>query len=156
MKRKLYLFLADNIAPIFLRVIFKTLKIKILRKEIFDEFIKEKKNFILVFWHGKMLLPVLLHQNLNITALVSKHGDGEIIARILTKLGYNLIRGSSARGGKKAFEEMVELLGNKGRVVITPDGPNGPPGKVKIGTIRLAKLTQAPIIPVSFSCNKKK
>jgi len=156
MKKKIYFFLAETIGPVFLKILFKTVKIKVLRREIIEKFISGRENFILVFWHGKMVLPVLYHKDFNMTALVSQHSDGEIIARIMRKLGYNLIRGSSTRGGTKAFRQMVRLLKNGGKIVITPDGPIGPAKKVKEGTAMLAKITETPVIPVSFSCSRKK
>jgi len=156
MKKKFYFFLADYFAPILLKIFRKTFKLKVIREEIIDEFLSGDKKFILVFWHGKMLLPVIYHEAMGFSALVSQHSDGEIIARIMGKLGYRLIRGSSTRGGSKAFREMLKLLGNNGKIMITPDGPRGPLNKVKMGTVVLAKMAETPVIPVSFSCNKKK
>jgi hypothetical protein len=41
-------------------------------------------------------------------------------------------------------------------LVITPDGPRGPRAKVKSGVIELARLTGAPIVPVSFSAVRRR
>ena len=55
-------------------------------------------------------------------ALVSEYGDGEVIARIAKGVGgFIPVRGSSTRGGAKAFLEMIKRFrGN--HWVITPDG----------------------------------
>jgi lysophospholipid acyltransferase (LPLAT)-like uncharacterized protein len=85
------------------------------------------------------------------TILISQHRDGEYISRIAEVLGYHVIRGSATRGGVRAFKQMIRALKDGMNLVITPDGPKGPRGKVKSGVIELAKLTGAPIVPVTFS-----
>lgn len=88
-------------------------------------------------------------------AIVSKHGDGRLSAALLENLSIRTIAGSSSNGGKEAFEEMREKLGSGSHVAITPDGPTGPPEKAKLGAVRLASLTGAPIVPVALNSSNK-
>jgi len=83
--------------------------------------------------------------------LVSRHWDGEIIARTVKPLGIDSVRGSSTRGGREAFEELVGKVEAGESVSITPDGPRGPRFRVQSGVVRLARQTGVPIIPVSWS-----
>lgn len=87
--------------------------------------------------------------------MVSLHSDGEIIAQTLQRLGYRTIRGSSSRGGNKAFHEMVDILSKNGVGAIIPDGPRGPRHHLKPGTLYIAQQSQAYLVPVTFSANRK-
>jgi hypothetical protein len=51
---------------------------------------------------------------------------------------------------------MVRAIREGFHLVITPDGPKGPREKVKSGVIELAKLTGAPILPVTFSASRRR
>ena len=109
---------------------------------------------IYLLWHGKMLLPTFIHRHQNISAMVSEHGDGEIIAQAILRLGYRTVRGSSTRGGSKAFRQMLKQLKNGERCVILPDGPNGPRHKIKMGAILLAQRSGANLLPITFAAEK--
>ena len=105
--------------------------------------------FVLVFWHDNLLPVVHYHSGEGIVALVSRHGDGEIVARILDRTGNRSVRGSSTRGGMKGLRELVRA-GRKGRdLALTPDGPRGPRRVFKAGALTAAQLTGFPIIPVA-------
>jgi lysophospholipid acyltransferase (LPLAT)-like uncharacterized protein len=88
--------------------------------------------------------------------MVSRSKDGELGARGISKLGFRAARGSSSRGGKQALQVMAEdIINNKSSAGIVPDGPRGPACKAKIGSIKLAKETGAPIIPVMWWAKSK-
>jgi hypothetical protein len=94
--------------------------------------------------------------------LISAHRDGEIIANAVRGFGVNLIRGSAVDPGKPgrdksgapAVAAMAEALNAGGIVGVTPDGPRGPRERAKIGVVRLAALTGAPILPGSYSASR--
>lgn len=88
--------------------------------------------------------------------LVSEHGDGEIIARTLKSLGYDLIRGSTTHGGARALVDMRKRFESPGIITITPDGPNGPYRELKSGAVILAKQTGVPILPMSAYTSRPK
>ncbi|MGE5807388.1 MAG: lysophospholipid acyltransferase family protein, partial [Ignavibacteria bacterium] len=106
-----------------LNVLCKTLKIIYSNREVLDELIKQKKNFIVAFWHGTMLLPWYLHKNQNMVALISKSKDGDLLAKLLKKWNYTIVRGSSTEGGNIALGIMIDYAKNFRSVAITPDGP---------------------------------
>jgi len=125
--------------------------LRIRKKNVkFLEFQREPAIFII--WHSEFLLPAYIFRYKGHHVLISEHRDGEFIARIVKKLGFNLIRGSSTRGGLKALKHIIRLLNQGINVVITPDGPKGPPRKIQKGTLQASVITGYPIIPVaSFS-----
>lgn len=79
--------------------------------------------------------------------MISRSFDGEIIAGVATRTGWDVARGSSSRGGRDALTEMVERLKVNRIAAHIVDGPRGPAGKVKPGVIRLAQLGGAFIAP---------
>ena len=86
--------------------------------------------------------------------LVSKSSDGDVFTTIGELNGYIGIRGSSSRGGKEGMELMIEFLKNKNSIAaIAPDGPKGPLGIVKPGSIRIAQKSGAVIFPGSAIAN---
>lgn len=100
---------------------------------------------VLALWHGHLLPLAWYLRGRGMSVLVSEHRDGEIIARILQRLGYTMIRGSSTRGGARALVEMVRVLRAGATVCITPDGPKGPAEKFAQGTTVAAQRAGVPI-----------
>jgi len=52
--------------------------------------------------------------------LISQHGDGEIIARIIARFGHQAIRGSNTRGGAGALRALIKLGRASKDLVVTP------------------------------------
>jgi len=119
----------------------KTLKIKVNNK---PDTLNGK--FVGAFWHGKMLAGWYLFRNNNPVAVVSSSPDGELLAKLLKFWKYEIIRGSSGKGGKKALEEMIKKTESFKNVIITPDGPTGPPFKFKAGAVITAKKGGIPLL----------
>lgn len=148
-KQRFFLWLGSKIAGKTIRLLKYTVKIEIVGQEHFDGLMNNGGKAILAVWHGNMFIPIMEHIDSGINTLVSHHGDGEIIARILTSLGYGLVRGSSTRGGSDALKTMIRLFRKPGIMAITPDGPTGPYRELKIGAVILAQSTGVPILPTS-------
>ena len=88
--------------------------------------------------------------------LISGHPDGKLVARVVRLLGFKTLEGSTRRGGADALRAMLRILKDGGSIGITPDGPHGPRMRVSHGTIALAKLSGAPLLPTTFSSTKGK
>jgi lysophospholipid acyltransferase (LPLAT)-like uncharacterized protein len=114
------------------------------------------ERIIFAFWHGRLLMMPFAYPGKPVATLISQHRDGEYISRIAAVFGSRVIRGSATRGGVRAFKQMILALKEGWDLVITPDGPKGPRAKVKSGVIELAKLTGAPIVPVTFSAARRR
>jgi lysophospholipid acyltransferase (LPLAT)-like uncharacterized protein len=124
----------------------RTLKITVKNKAAVDGLDKAGQNYVLAFWHGTMLLPWFVHRDSKCTALISKSRDGDLLARILKKWNYRVIRGSSSRGGDTALAIMVDFAKNGEIISVTPDGPKGPVCKMKAGAVITAKKSGIPLI----------
>lgn len=114
-------------------------------------------NFIVCFWHGRLLMMPFANRRGKGKVLISRHRDGEFIARTMTFFRLGSIRGSYRKEGSiSSLREIISDLKNGFDVAITPDGPKGPRYKVKEGIIELAKLTGKPIMPLTYGASKKK
>jgi len=155
-KKSVLTFLGLNVLKFFVNLLVKTYRIKIINGKYAEELQHGNKNYIVAFWHGKMLVPWYVHGNKNFSALVSRSKDGEILTRVLKKWNYEVIRGSSHIGGKEALQ-LLENAADKGySVAITPDGPTGPSFKMKAGAVVLAKRKGLPLLLVGAASAKKK
>jgi hypothetical protein len=105
---------------------------------------------IYLFWHETMLFPAYTHGRHGFAVLVSRHRDGELIARILKMLGFSVVRGSTTRQGLSALRGLMRS-GKGCHLAITPDGPQGPRRIVQQGAIYLASRTGMPIWPTGFA-----
>lgn len=123
--------------------------------EALDVLYQTGHHAILAFWHGQQLMMLFGYRGTGTHALISQHGDGEIIARIVARFGHQAVRGSSTRGGAGALRALIKLGRSGQDIAVTPDGPKGPRQVVKLGVIQLAKASGLPIVPMIFACSKK-
>ncbi|AEA34255.1 lysophospholipid acyltransferase family protein [Hippea maritima] len=123
----------------------KTCKIELINEGLRDY----KKPVILAFWHEVILFtPLAYDKTREIKILQSTHKDGVLASMVINKFGLKTVWGSSNREPLKAFRSMVKEIKSGYSIGITPDGPKGPPRKLKKGILELAYLTKAPIVPV--------
>jgi len=111
-------------------------------------------HYIAVLWHNRLLLissvlKKFLPQRAG-AGLISASRDGEIIADVTKRFGFDVVRGSSSRMGASALLELSEVLASGRDILITPDGPRGPAYELGPGIIFLAQKTRAPVIPVNM------
>lgn len=139
-----------------IRLLGLSMRISIQGVEAVDELYKQGRPIIFAFWHSRQLMMPLAYRGKGAHVLISQHRDGELIQRIIARFGLQSVRGSTTRGGGPAFRRLIELGGAGQDLVVTPDGPKGPRQVAKEGVIRLARATRLPIVPVTFSCSKKK
>ncbi len=131
---------------LLIRILGRTIRWK--KRRDFD---KDRK-VIYAIWHGHALSLAVFSMDRGIYTLASRFQDGEIAARILKGLGFNVVRGSTEegraqKGGRRGTLQLVKVLREGRNVAITVDGPKGPPFRVKKGVIFLAQKTGATIIP---------
>ena len=101
---------------------------------------------IFVFWHRCVLPAMWMFRRRNLAVVTSESRDGEYIARVIKRMGYVPIRGSSSRGGRRAMYEMRDLVTQGGGVGFTIDGPRGPRYVAKRGPVTLSRITGIPIV----------
>ena len=106
------------------------------------------------FWHGRIALAIVCRRVLRSKprrVLISNSPDGELIAKIVRRLSFPAIRGSSTtdrrapRRSVPAFREALRFIDAGGVVAITPDGPRGPAQEMPEGPVMLARARQTPV-----------
>ena len=117
---------------------------------------KAGKPIMVCVWHGRLLFPswYIRLKITNLHAIASHHSDAEIMAQILKRWGYSLIRGSTKKGGKAVVLKMAEVFKNGGIVAVTNDGPKGPPRIAKAGSTGLAIKYNVSMVMITGSATK--
>jgi lysophospholipid acyltransferase (LPLAT)-like uncharacterized protein len=100
---------------------------------------------IYCFWHQCVLACAFYYRSTHATILISQSFDGELITRTLECFGYRAVRGSSSRGGQEGMLGLRRVLDQGTPAIFTADGPRGPIYKSKLGPVKLAQVTGAPI-----------
>lgn len=100
---------------------------------------------IYCFWHQCVLPCTVYFRKSNAVILISRSFDGELITRILKMFGFGAVRGSSSRGAREGLLGLKHVLESGRTAIFTADGPRGPIYETKMGPIKLAQTTGAPI-----------
>jgi lysophospholipid acyltransferase (LPLAT)-like uncharacterized protein len=67
-------------------------------------------NLIVCFWHGRLLMMPFIYKGGKGKVLISRHRDGEFIARVIRYFGLGSIRGSYKKGGITTSREVLTAL----------------------------------------------
>ena len=111
--------------------------------------------FVFATWHSRVLLLPYLYRGRRLRVLTSRSRDGELVARLCARMGLEVVRGSSSRGGAEALRVLARSLADGVSVMVVPDGPRGPREIVKPGVVTLAALSGAPIVPVALGASSE-
>lgn len=100
---------------------------------------------IYCFWHQCVLPCTMYFRKTGAVILISRSFDGELITRILRMFGFDAVRGSSSRGAREGLLGLKDVIETGRTAIFTADGPLGPIYQTKMGPIKLAQTTGAPI-----------
>ena len=102
---------------------------------------------IMAFWHGRVLTATYFFRDRGIVVMISENFDGEWIARIIERFGFQTSRGSTSRGGPRALLQLKREMDEGRPTGFAVDGPRGPARKAQPGAVWLAKITGNPVVP---------
>ena len=71
------------------------------------EWERGRQRFLLAFWHRHLLLMRYAYRGDRMSVLVSRSRDGELISRVMARLGIRTSRGSSSRGGAVGLRDLL-------------------------------------------------
>ena len=111
-----------------------------------------RRKYIFLSWHEYMLAIASARGNCGMTVLASQHGDAAVISHAARNLGWEIIRGSSTRGGLTALRKMMRA--NETHLNFTPDGPRGPRRTVAPGAIYLASKLGMPLVCCAYGYDR--
>ncbi len=129
------------------------LRSEIIGEEHLHSSWQQDKRVIIPFWHDQLLLLVFGYPDKHAKLLISASNDGELLARTMKYFDQDTVRGSSSRGGRAAFRQMLNLCKEPVDIVLTPDGPRGPRHEIKDGVLQLARMSGRPVVPLAFACS---
>ncbi|MBA3963686.1 MAG: lysophospholipid acyltransferase family protein [Chthoniobacterales bacterium] len=112
------------------------------------------ERYIGALWHNRLLLlPFVIKRYLperRGAALISASRDGALLADLVRRFGFEVVRGSSSRKGASAMLRLAEVIAGGKDVVITPDGPRGPAYELGQGIVFLAQQSGAAVVPINM------
>jgi lysophospholipid acyltransferase (LPLAT)-like uncharacterized protein len=130
-----------------LRIVERTWRFEVIAEEGVDPvlFGQRPGPEIYCFWHQCVLPCTIYFQHARAVILISQSFDGELITRILRMFGFDAVRGSSSRGARGGLLGLKHVIETGRTAIFTADGPRGPIYETKMGPIKLAQTTGAPI-----------
>jgi lysophospholipid acyltransferase (LPLAT)-like uncharacterized protein len=108
---------------------------------------------IYLFWHEYILIPLDRRGRTNVTMLLSRHRDADVLSRIARHQGFGVVRGSTFDGGSASLRELIQVS-RSSHLTITPDGPRGPRREMAVGPIYLASKLGMPIVPMGYGYDR--
>jgi lysophospholipid acyltransferase (LPLAT)-like uncharacterized protein len=135
------------LATPLIRALAATYRWRVEGLEHYDAIVASGRQPIMGFWHGRILPATVYFRNRRIVVITSQNFDGEWIAGIIERFGYETARGSTSRGGARALVQLRrDLLAGK-PVGFTLDGPRGPARVAQPGALFLSGATGYPVLP---------
>ena len=149
----LHTLIAPNVLHVLIRGVLSTCRVTTINARLFADRCRAGKNNIFSAWHSQVLtLPYFYRYRYgfrNLTIMVSRSRDGELLKRLLTKFDIETVRGSTTRGGMAAIKALIRV-GRAGRdTALNLDGSKGPRCIAQPGALLLAQLTGAPLLPLA-------
>ena len=158
---RLKIFIPAFIVTTLLRLIYCTLKFERVGFEGEEANWPSGAPRIIAFWHGRQLFMPWVYVGVGkrekrkpMHVLISKHKDGRLAAKVMSLMGVDSVAGSSSSGATGAALQLLRVLRRGSHIGITPDGPKGPVKVLKVGVVKIAQASGAPVYPSAVGINK--
>jgi len=138
-----------TVLGVIARLWLATLRVELVVDPALREAAAAGRPWVLSFFHGTQWPLLAWRRRRPTTVMVSLSADGAMQARALGVLGFDVVRGSSSRGGARALARIVRLLGRGAHdAAFAVDGPRGPYGVVKPGALLAARRGGGLVVPM--------
>ncbi len=133
---------------------------KITGSEVADRIVADSdQSYVLCYWHQQhivcsYLMRDWLRRGFRACYIVSASVDGEVPAQIARSWGAEVIRGSAADTGALVLRDAQQMIKRGVSIVATSDGPLGPRFQFKTGTVLMARVGGAPLVPVACAADR--
>ncbi|MBI4041815.1 MAG: DUF374 domain-containing protein [Deltaproteobacteria bacterium] len=133
----------------------RTLRVRILNEEG-EKLVRDRSTrYIYGHYHEDIPFIALSHAYSNFMTMASRSQDGELISRLLSLLGYSMVRGSTRHFGAQLVTSMKEGIRHGKDLVLAVDGPKGPRRTVKPGIVYMARETQTRVILIAAAAKRQ-
>ena len=145
------------LAYYIIRLYCLTFRLTVRNEKQWQDLLGKGRPVLLCTWHQQFFAAIRhfktyapYHPGL----MISQSKDGDLIAGVASRTGWHTPRGSSSRGGRQALSSMIDHLKQYGLGAHILDGPTGPMGIIKPGVIKMARESNAVIIPFHVKADK--
>jgi lysophospholipid acyltransferase (LPLAT)-like uncharacterized protein len=145
------------ITAMFLELIWRTGRVRIIGAERLEQLLKEHGAVVPVFWHQHLLICARFLTDRSVPGLkpgfmISPSVDGEAPSMLARLYGAHVVRGSGSYTGVRAVRGVHQAIAKELiSPAITPDGPRGPRFKMKPGAIFAAQISRKPVVPIAYA-----
>jgi lysophospholipid acyltransferase (LPLAT)-like uncharacterized protein len=143
------------LGPWLIRLHTRTLRTRVEQDSELKNLLARGHPVVLAGWHQRIYMGIRPAAPLRPVIMISRSRDGERIARIVEKVGWRPVRGSSSRGGVGALATLIREVSKGAVAAHVVDGPRGPARRVKPGLVLLARRSGAVVIPVYLSARRR-
>jgi len=145
------------ISSSYLTLVYRTTQWNSLGFEEFAQSLKDGTPLILVTWHGRLsMVPYAWDWRAwQFTVLGFDHPAAKVMGDTVRKLGIHLLPLSRKGPDTGVLRRAVKAFRAGHCIGVTPDGPMGPHMVMKPGTVELAAICGAKIVPLTFSVKRR-
>jgi hypothetical protein len=132
------------------RLLLRTVRLRVIGRELLDRARGPGRPVLYAFWHGRQLGLFKANPEPRLTVMTSLSKDGEMHTRICRRLGLQVVRGSSSRGGLAGLLALGRALREGSALGLAVDGPRGPAFQAKPGILALARQSGSAVVPITI------
>ena len=127
---------------------------KVIGADVAERIVADRdRAYVPVLWHahqiaGMHLIRDWTRRGFRPGFVISASVDGEVPAAIAKSWGAEVIRGSAKESAALALRDAVAAMRRGVSIVTMSDGPRGPCFEIKTGTVMMARMGHAPLVPI--------
>ena len=155
LQKKLHFQLVAWVASGLLRAMYRTWRVQVSDPQnVLPGMFDGSRPGIVAFWHRHILSMLTHFRGAHVCVPVSEHRDGEYIAHVMERFGFDSVRGSTTRGAARLLKGLMGRIREGWSPALTPDGPRGPRFSVRPGFTVLARRSGLPVYPIGLAVEK--
>ena len=136
-------------------------RVRVVRgADIADRMIADTgKAYVPCYWHQQHivcsnLVRSWIRRGFKACYIISSSVDGEVPSRIARSWGADVIRGSANASGALVLRDAQAKMKEGTSIIVTSDGPVGPAFEFKTGTVLMARVGGAPLVPLACAADR--
>lgn len=131
----------------------------VIGAEIADQLIRNERIYAPVYWHQHTfcclnIMRDWLQRGFKAGFIISASVDGDVPARIARSWGATVVRGSAKHTNALAMRDIHKAMKSGVSIVSAADGPLGPCYSFKTGVVLMARIGNAPLVPISCAADR--